>query len=382
MNKKTIHRVGVRTYKRYCPAAILTGLFAIGLVVAFFLFLKFNFFETHYYSTVFSFSGYDFTLLGFRKYLTESSDEYIIEFYLKSMLFVTPFELYDGDNALLIAICSMHETIELIFVILLGITALVAVFEAIFGLLWLILGKQSNPKITFTLGSTIFALFGLTIGLFYIYLIFYGEVLKALEADEEFYTSLSYQSLILLGVILALVIIIGVIYSTSFKDRIAADSKFAHHNEEIAVNDLSTPAITQSAAPETNVVTPQIAMDTSTYLQEPPLVRSLPEDITEIGDHAYAKDLSIKEARIPSGITSLGAGAFANCHNLETVVIPLSVVEIGYNCFFDTPKLKTIAYMGNRQSWSNIKRGSNWLNHSGTVVVITTDGAITVNPNH
>ena len=118
------------------------------------------------------------------------------------------------------------------------------------------------------------------------------------------------------------------------------------------------------------------------FISEPPLLRSLPEDITEIGDHAYAKDLSLKEARIPSGITVLGAGAFANCHNLENVVIPKSVKEIGYNCFFDTPKLKTIAYLDSKENWKNVKRGSNWLNHSGTVVVITTDGAITVNPNH
>ena len=110
--------------------------------------------------------------------------------------------------------------------------------------------------------------------------------------------------------------------------------------------------------------------------------KGLPEDISEIGDHAFSKDKSLTIADIPAGIKVLGPAAFANCHNLRVVCIPLSVEEIAYNCFFNTPKLKTINYAGTKDEWSKIIRGSNWLTNAGTTVVSTLDGKITVDPKN
>ena len=110
--------------------------------------------------------------------------------------------------------------------------------------------------------------------------------------------------------------------------------------------------------------------------------KELPEGLSEIGDHAFAKDPSLTSARIPNGIKSLGPSAFSNCHNLKYVSIPLSVKEIGYNCFFNANRLAKIDYAGTKNEWSHIFRGSNWLTNAGTTVVNTIEGPITVDPKN
>ena len=383
MSKNKHRRVGIRTYQRYCPAAILSGLFALALVGALVAFLFFPFFEFNDGTTATVFTGLDFVLLGLRRFLENTGIEFIDTFYTKSQAFVNTFSAYSGDNSLLKTICQIHEYIEMGLVGLFAIAIIVALFEAIFGLLWIIRGKLSKTKKTYSLAWAIFILFGLTIGLFFTYLVLYGEVIKGLSYENVFVT-FTFYSLIWLGAIFACLLILGILYAAGLRNRVVA-SKKNNKDEDATIVDNPNGQVNNSE-PQVQPVSqtqPQvIAAPAPEFKNEPPLLRSLPEDIDEIGDHAYAKDLSLKEARIPSGITVLGAGAFANCHNLENVVLPKSLKEIGYNCFFDTPKLKTIADLDSKENWKNVKRGSNWLNHSGTVVVITTDGAITVNPNH
>ena len=378
MSKNKHHRAGIRTYQRYCPAAILSGIFALLLVGALVSFLFFPFFEFNDGSEATVFSGLDFVLLGARKFLKDTGIEFIDTFYNKSQPFMDLFSSYNGDNALLGTVCKFHEYIEMGLVGLFAITILVALFEVIFGLLWIIRGQLSKTKKTYSLSWAIFILFGLTIGLFFTYLVLCGEMIKSFS-NEYIYVTFTFYPLIWLGAIFACLLILGILYAAGLRNRVVATKK-NNKAEDVTIVDNPSAQVT-SSEPQVQPM-PQAQPAAPVFINEPPLLRSLPEDITEIGDHAYAKDLSLKEARIPSGITILGAGAFANCHNLENVVIPKSVKEIGYNCFFDTPKLKTIAYLDSKENWKNVKRGSNWLNHSGTVVVITTDGAITVNPNH
>lgn len=43
---------------------------------------------------------------------------------------------------------------------------------------------------------------------------------------------------------------------------------------------------------------------------------TIPEDVTEIGDHAFANNDLIDKIIIPSGVKKIGEFAFMNCSNL------------------------------------------------------------------
>ena len=116
--------------------------------------------------------------------------------------------------------------------------------------------------------------------------------------------------------------------------------------------------------------------------QTPSQRNTLPNSVTSIGGHEYAKNVTLEIANIPLGIKELGQGAFSNCINLKVVSIPTSVKRIGNNCFFNTGKLRRINYGGTKEDWRHIRRGSNWLEKSGTTTVLCRDGAISVNPKH
>lgn len=109
---------------------------------------------------------------------------------------------------------------------------------------------------------------------------------------------------------------------------------------------------------------------------------TLPNNISNIGGHAFAENQSLIVANIPTNIEKIGPSAFANCLNLQVVSIPNSVKEIGFNCFFNCVELERINYAGTKQEWRKIRRGSNWLSKAGTSEVVCLDGTIIVNPYH
>ena len=365
MNTQNRFSSGLRTYHKHCGGAFVIGIFALLLVGAFCAFLALPMFKFQDETSLKTFTGLDFLVLSFRKFLVSSNIGFVKTSVSKSQSFVDIFALYQGDNILLKTISSHHTYFEMGIGIVFMIAVIYALLEAIFGLVMLLCGHLSKPKIITSCAWGVFLLHGLTLGLFYLYIVFYREIIKGIDGEEIFKISFSLYTLIVLGAILLCLNVVGIAYLASFKDRIF-DNGIDQKESDVVISDEVNPSSNNE----------EIANN------QQPLMKGLPENVSEIGDHAYAKDLSLKEAKIPAGISSLGAGAFANCHNLESVVLPLSLKEIGYNCFFDTPRLKTIAYLGNKDSWRMIKRGSNWLNHSGTVIVVTTDGAITVNPNH
>lgn len=110
--------------------------------------------------------------------------------------------------------------------------------------------------------------------------------------------------------------------------------------------------------------------------------KGLPEKISSIGGHAFSQNENLEIAVIPLGITEIGPSAFSNCPNLKVVSIPISVSRIGYNAFFGCKRLARINYGGRKSDWKNIQRGSNWLASAGTTIVVCVDGSITVNPYH
>lgn len=371
-NKK--RKVGVKTYHRYSPGAFISGIFALVIAasLAAFIILPVFTFTMEGESAVI-YKGLDVVLLGVRKFYSNVVGD-------RFNYFLSYFNTYEGDNQLLKIICNFHEYIEMGLIGLYALAAVFAFIEACLGVVWMVGGKLSKPKSTLSLGWAIFIFFGLSIGLFFLYLTFYGEVLKA--TGEETTAVFNIYSLSPLGGMIFSLIVLGITYKACFKNRVFADKKRNNNKDDNVVIGDETNAPQEASSNTVQSAPGPVVPAQEVFLEEPETVIEIPAGTTEIADHAYAKNTSLYNIDIPEGVITIGGGAFANCHNLEKITLPKSLQEIGYNTFFDTPKLKTIDYAGTKEDWVNIKRGSNWLTHSGTTIINTVDGPITVNPAH
>lgn len=63
--------------------------------------------------------------------------------------------------------------------------------------------------------------------------------------------------------------------------------------------------------------------------------------ITEIGDHAFLNCVNLVSVTLPDTLESLGAGAFKNCVKLSGIVIPEGVAEIGACTFYECNVLRS-----------------------------------------
>lgn len=89
--------------------------------------------------------------------------------------------------------------------------------------------------------------------------------------------------------------------------------------------------------PKFTVVADRIAEQA--YYQDDTLTEyDIPEDITVIGDFAFARS-ALTHIDIPEGVTTIGYAAFYHCDNLESVTIPSSVKSISAYAFSNTPFL-------------------------------------------
>ena len=386
-------KVGVRTYRRYSPGAFISGIFSLAIVAclgAFVVLPVISFTAEGEPTEVYK--GLDIILLGVRRFYSGVVGD-------RFNSFLSYFNIYEGDNQLLKYVCNFHDYVELGIVGLYVFAAFLAFIEACLGVVWMVGGKISKPKATKSIGWAIFIFFGLSIMFFFVYLTFYSEILKAIS--DEASAVFNIYALAPLGGMFFSLIVLGITYKVCYKDRVYSGKK--HNKNKDANIVMSEDTINVSEAqPQQAQMQPQMPQQSATintsstpvmvapipvpqqevFLEEPVNVVEIPAGTTEIKDHAYAKNSSIFTIDIPEGVVLIGGGAFVNCHNLEKITFPKSLVEIGYNAFFDTPKLKIINYAGTKEDWIMVKRGSNWLTHSGTTIINTADGPITVNPNH
>lgn len=347
-------------YHSHTFGAFLTGFALIGLVLVFGAFFIFPVFTVTKGSETLVVNGFDFFSIGMGSFIKLAFPTFPNT---KDISLFTDYLVnYGGGNVLLEVIAKYYN---IIFVVLSGLFAVCipfVVIEAILAIFWILRGRIQFPRASSAIAWIIFAFFGLSIGLAYAFLYFSGQIMAA-SSDPATWEFGKFIPFFILGGVFVLALIVSIVHIVCYRDR-----RFKKREKKF--DDENTPASTRDE-----------------YLEEPEPDRQvpdkgLPEGLTEIGDHAFSKDVTLTIADIPAGITVIGPSAFSNCHNLRTVCIPLSVTEIGYNCFFNAGRLKTINYAGTKNEWSRIVRGSNWLLNAGTTTVITIDGAITVDPKN
>ena len=69
---------------------------------------------------------------------------------------------------------------------------------------------------------------------------------------------------------------------------------------------------------------------------------TIPESVTSIGDHAFAYCESLTSITIPDAVTSIGDKAFYECTSLSSVTIGSGVTNIGSSAFYGCSSLKKI----------------------------------------
>ncbi|MCQ2455468.1 MAG: leucine-rich repeat domain-containing protein [Clostridia bacterium] len=65
-------------------------------------------------------------------------------------------------------------------------------------------------------------------------------------------------------------------------------------------------------------------------------------DVTSIGDRAFAECYKLKNISLPEGIKSIGRSAFDSCFNLESITLPLSATKIKERAFYRCVLLKSV----------------------------------------
>ena len=63
---------------------------------------------------------------------------------------------------------------------------------------------------------------------------------------------------------------------------------------------------------------------------------NISDNITEVGDFAFAQNSSLSEVTLGSGIEGIERGTFANCESLVSIEIPDNITYIGDSAFKDT----------------------------------------------
>lgn len=100
----------------------------------------------------------------------------------------------------------------------------------------------------------------------------------------------------------------------------------------------------------------------------------LPSTIEEIDDWTFAACSQLKTVMIPDTVGEIGDGAFAYCKQLETITIPDTVDQIGTGAFAYCENLKEINFLGTKEKWLAVTKGTDWDKETGLYKVVCTDG--------
>lgn len=102
---------------------------------------------------------------------------------------------------------------------------------------------------------------------------------------------------------------------------------------------------------------------------------TLGNNITEIGERAFACCSSLTTVVLPEGVETIRNMAFENS-GITSIIIPSTVKKLGNNCFTGCRNLQAIYFNGTMAEWKAIKKGNMMYLECGTTGAICTDGKI------
>lgn len=94
--------------------------------------------------------------------------------------------------------------------------------------------------------------------------------------------------------------------------------------------------------------------------------------VTEIADHAFEYNTTIRKLTIPDGVTEIGEAAFNDCTNLSEANLPDSLTSIGKDAFFSCTRLDLIALPSELESL-----GDGAFYHCYSLKAINVPGSVT-----
>lgn len=321
-----------KVYTRYCAGAILSGIFSLALIgiVCVFVFLPiFSYFNISGQRV--PLSGLDYAIYSLRGVNAN------IKYDARLAEIDSYFALYNGQDALPAFLRDYHNILEMVLSAFLLLAVIFSIICAIFGLIYLIAGRNHNNLLVSAMGSSSLSFMTLFLGLAFLYYFLCNKTFSAYRVPSRM--RFDIMAFVYLAILAAFSLTLTIVYNKCFRRRVFSANKIDGND---AFNNQYE--------------------------------HSLPIGLTAIQDNAFAMNVKLKNAVIPDGITSLGQAAFSNCLYLETVTIPKSVTQIGANCFYNTPNLKSITYLGSIQEWQQIYKGSNWISLSGAAYIDTDNG--------
>lgn len=123
------------------------------------------------------------------------------------------------------------------------------------------------------------------------------------------------------------------------------NSAFAVYGEGAVTEGGAEPVINEDLAkgtdiPKYTVAFDSILADQAFYRSHEVAEYTFPQQLTEIGEFAFARS-NLTEAVLPSGVTTIRYAAFYHCDYLRTVEIPKTVTSIAPKAFAESMWLKT-----------------------------------------
>lgn len=79
---------------------------------------------------------------------------------------------------------------------------------------------------------------------------------------------------------------------------------------------------------------------------------------------------------IPEGVTNIGDHAFSGCTSLESITLPDSLTHIGDNVFDGCAHLEKITFQGTVAEWRAVEKSTDWNRQTGDYVIWCSDGKI------
>ena len=80
----------------------------------------------------------------------------------------------------------------------------------------------------------------------------------------------------------------------------------------------------------------------------------IPDNVTDIGEYAFAACSSLTNITIPNSVTCIDAYTFMRCSSLTSITIPNSVTSIEYGAFNECSSLTDVYYTGTKAEWEKI----------------------------